>query len=477
MSSDKPFPRNFLCEHTPSKSRVFAVLSSPDEPDTLKAVLTCADPLMAQRAARALTGLALTGGGPMLDSDAESVFSKLPSAPAASFHEACDRLRNREWPQSDVSTVNLDQGQAPDDHDLTPALRDEQTRTPTDARLGQLTGMVFRIIQFAEYHVYDADRLLHAAVADGWLPAAFENDDDADSDDDLLAALMHLASIDSELAGADVVCQESTGQRLSVGSGDELADWQSEPVIAEFGGSGSPQTEPSSNLRNKQDCAGSIEPNFAALFPVRSCERSHADWEEEMECEVCGDWQLTPRTADMLYTALENLSDEAYDDVEEHGSDPVTRENANDWNLFDRFPRITWRTDADWRRQVARACEDLSRDLAAGSWPIPRNNAEEMVLHLAIEDAPGYQDEAEDSEDERHEALPKHADDYSWDQCSDLLFQDHDVLMLFDRGLDGFEDPDTDINKQFRVGDLRPEAWFTPFANVKHRDPDRGFRR
>jgi hypothetical protein len=430
---------------------------------------------MAQRAARVLAGLALTGGGPMIDADAESVRANLPSAPAASFREACQRLRNREWSESDASNVERDQGRTPDEHDATAALRDELARTPSDVRLGQLTGMVFWIVQLAEYHAYDADRLMHAAAADGW-PAVAAEDDDANPEDGPLAALMHLASV-PELAGADVVCQESTGRRLTVSAGDELADWQPEPVTAEFGGGWSPRTEPSSNLDNEQDGADSLEPDFATLFPVRSCERSHVDWDKETECDVCGDWQLTPRTADMLYTALENLSDEAYDDVEEHGSDPVTRRNNGDWNLFDRFPRITWQTDADWRRQVARACEDLSQDLAAGRWPIPRTNAEEMALHLAIEDAPDYLEEAEDSEDKRHDALPKYPDDYSWDQCSDLLFQDHDVLMLFDQGLDGFEDSDTDINKQFRVGDLRPEAWFTSFANVEPRDPNRGFRR
>jgi hypothetical protein len=475
MSSGNPFPRDFLCEHTPSKSRVFAVLSSPDRPDTLKAVLTCANPLIAQRSARVLADLALTGGGPMIDADAESVCANLPSAPAASFRGACLRLRNREWPEYDANSVEWDHSRTHDQHGLIPRLRDEQVRTPSDARLGELTGTVFRIIQFAEYHVYDADRLIHAASADGWPDIAGE-DDDASPEDGLLAALMHLASVDHELAGADVVCQESTGRRLTVSAGDELADWQPEPVSAEFGG-WSPHTQPSNSRDIKQEGADSIEPNFAALFPVRSCERSHADEDEEMECDVCGDWQLTPRTADMLHTALENLSDEAYEDVEEHGSDPVIRNDANDWNMFDRFPRITWQTDAGWRRQVARACEDLSHDLAAGRWPIPRNNAEEMALHLAIEDAPDYLDEAEDSEDKRHDALPRHPDDYSWDQCSSLLFQDHDVLMLFDRGLDGFEDPDSDINRQFSVGDLRPEAWFASFANVEPRDPNRGFRR
>ncbi|MGH3251443.1 MAG: hypothetical protein ACRDOI_35260 [Trebonia sp.] len=478
MSSRLPFPHDFLCEHTPSKSRVFAVLSSSDRPDTLKAVLTCTNPLLAQRAASVLTSLALTGGGPMIHADAEAIRATLPSAPAASFSEACQRLRDLEWPEADASpAVEWDQVQFPDERDLTPALRDEEARTPSDVRLGQLTGKVFRIVQFAEYHVYDPDRLLHAAAADGWPPVSAEDDDENDDADDLLDAIMHLASVGSDVPGAGVVSQQSTGRRLVVSAGDELADWQQEPVTAEFGGGWRLNAEPPGGLGGDHDDDDSIEPDFVALFPVRSCERDHANWDEEMECDICGDWQLTPRTADMLHTALENLSDEAYNDVEEHGSDPVTRENANDWDLFDRFPRITWQTDGDWRRQVARACEDLSQDLAAGHWPSPRNNAEEMALHLAIEDAPDYLEMAEDSGDEKHKALPEYPDDCTWDQCSSLFFQDHDVLMLFDESLDGFEDPSTDINKHFRVGDLRPEAWFKFFNNMKPRDPNRGFRR
>ncbi len=476
MSRGSPFPRDFICEHTPAKSRVFAVLSSADRPDTLKAVLTCTNPLLAQRAASILTSLALTGG-PSIDADAEAIRAALPSAPAASFCEACQRLRDREWPEADASPVEWDQVRVPDEDDLTPALRDEEARTPSSARLGQLTGKVFRIIQFAEYHVYDADRLLHVAAAAGW-PAVSAEDDDADPDDDLLDALMHLAGVNPAVPGADAICQQSTAQQLTVSAGDELADWQQqEPVTATFGTGWRLRAEPSGSLSGDQDEDASIEPDFAALFPVRSCEREHADWEEEMECDVCGKWQLTPRTADMLYTALENLSDEAYDDVDEHHSDPVTREKTGDWALFARLPRITWQTDADWRRQVARACEDLSQDLAAGHWAIPRSNAEEMALHLAIEDAPDYLEMAEESGDEGHNALPEHSDDYNWDECSDLLFQDHDVLMLFDESLDGFEDPGTDINKHFRVGDLRPEAWFKFFNNVEPRDPNRGFRR
>jgi len=76
-------------------------------------------------------------------------------------------------------------------------------------------------------------------------------------------------------------------------------------------------------------------------------------------------WQLTPRTADLLYTALEVLADEAFDDIEEHGSEPVKKEGEGDWSVFGRLPRITGNQDAEWRRQIARACDDLARgDLA-----------------------------------------------------------------------------------------------------------------
>lgn len=203
----------------------------------------------------------------------------------------------------------------------------------------------------------------------------------------------------------------------------------------------------------------------------------HLDEEEEEDCEICGSWQLTPRTAEMLYTALENLSDQAYDDVDEHGDDPVSGKNADDWYVLDRLPRITWGMNTDWRRQIAHACEDLARDLVAGDWPTPRSTAEEMVLHLAIEDAPVYLEMSEEDGDARHHALSEHRNDYDWDMCSELFFEDHDVLMLYDASLDGFEDPGNDLNQEYGMGDLRPAAWFRFFAHLEPRDPARGFRR
>ena len=215
----------------------------------------------------------------------------------------------------------------------------------------------------------------------------------------------------------------------------------------------------------------SPRPDFATLFPVRECNCGRED------CEICQGLQLTPRTADLLHTALEIMADQAFDDIEEHGSEPVERDDRGDWLFFDGLPRITWNQDANWRRQVARACDDLAGDLVCGDWPLPRNNAEEIVLHLAIEDGPDCLEEKEDAGDEEHDALPRHGDDYDWGMCSEVLFQDHDVLMLYDESLDGIEDPGSEANVYLRMGDMRPAAWFECFNNVEPRDASRGFRR
>lgn len=210
------------------------------------------------------------------------------------------------------------------------------------------------------------------------------------------------------------------------------------------------------------DVGNDRRPDFAALFPLDQ-EELNDDAEDE------GGWRLTPRTADALYTTLCVLADEAYDDVEEHQDAPV--DPGDDWTVFDRLPRITWRMDAAWRRQIARAADDLTSDLERGEWPLPTCTAEEICLHLAIEDAEAP------NESHRHQMLPEHDDDYAWELCSELFFQDHDVLMLFDPRWDGIEDPENEINRTLGMANLRPSDWFQPFNNRQARDPYRHFRR
>lgn len=108
------------------------------------------------------------------------------------------------------------------------------------------------------------------------------------------------------------------------------------------------------------------------------------------------------------------LADHGYDDVEEHGSDLLPERTG--WCLFDRYPRLTWSQDAAWRRRAARVYDDLAADLAAGGWPLPTCPAEELALHLILEDAPSAVEHGWTGLDEpAFDSLPAHPDDLDWD--------------------------------------------------------------
>lgn len=467
MHVSSTFPREFLCEHTSSKSRVLAVLKSSDCPSTLKAVLTSTDPVLAERAAQVLTAVVGSGGGIAVDAEAERLLAELPAAPAASFRAVLARLRAAEWSAGE-QRVRWDQLRISAD---TPALEqlDESSRTPASARLAQLSGKVFRVTQLVECHVHDTDRLLKAAAADGWSPLQAD-DPEAGPDDDLLDAVMYFTCDRKAPPGADFVSLESIGELLSAANGDEVVDWQKTPITTEF--------NTGSRLREAANPGeGATIPGFTLLFPVRVCGEVHADEEGEEDCEVCGEWQLTPRTADILHTSLSVLSDQAHDDVGERSGEPVRGKSDSEWMFFDRLPRLTWGMNAEWRRSIAHACEDLIRDLAEGHWPEPRTTAEEMVLHLAIKDAPSWLEMATDEDFPAHGALPRYPDDYDWMGCSEFFFQDHDVMLLYAAGMDGVEAPDNELNREAGMGDLRPAAWFNVFGNMQPRDPGRTFRR
>ncbi|EWC59289.1 hypothetical protein UO65_5446 [Actinokineospora spheciospongiae] len=200
-------------------------------------------------------------------------------------------------------------------------------------------------------------------------------------------------------------------------------------------------------------------PNFDALFEVCHCAKQG--------CERCEDFQVTPRTADALHNALTYQADLAYDDVLEHGDDPV---DDDFWNLFDEYPRITHRQDALWRRQAARAFDDLAADLAQGHWPHPHCPAEEMALHLALRWAESaltdgiitpYQSTTE-----------PHRDDHDWGMLLEVLVQDTDILNLFHVDIDGIEDPTSEPNQFIGMGDYRPAAWFTASTTWTAATPD-----
>ncbi len=219
-------------------------------------------------------------------------------------------------------------------------------------------------------------------------------------------------------------------------------------------------------LCDRNGRASASVPAFANLYALCRC--GHAT------CPSCSGWQLTPRIAAVLWSVGQVLADLAYGDVELYGDDPVTENNGS---VLHQYPRITWRQDAVWRRQAARAYDDLAGDIEAGHWPVPRCVGEEMALRLMLAEAADVELDEHPSLERIVESFPEHPDDADWDLADDALLQDHDLANLFRPALDGIEDPDNEINKEMGIGDYRPAAWFRWFPNVEPRDGRRTFRR
>ena len=213
-------------------------------------------------------------------------------------------------------------------------------------------------------------------------------------------------------------------------------------------------------------------PDFAGLFPVCRCRRR--------SCEACSTWQVTPQMAAALWSAAQILADCAYDDAELHGDNPVDDTDWR-WSVLDEYPPVTYRQDRTWRRQAARAYDDLSDDLESGMWPRPRCPAEEMALHLMLQRLEDWEGDGPDAfgvDWEELATLPTYRRlDRDWNAASTFLFQDHDILALYELASDGIEDPDSPENQATGIGDYRPAAWFDWFSNRIPRDRARGFRR
>ncbi|MFF3878960.1 hypothetical protein [Streptomyces sp. NPDC001978] len=195
------------------------------------------------------------------------------------------------------------------------------------------------------------------------------------------------------------------------------------------------------------------------------------DWDEDDEE---GNEVLTARTRAVLHLALQELSDQAWQEVSALGDQPLP---PGAGGLFGSLPRVTWHQDGPWRRQVARAFDDLAADCASTAEVEPRTTGEEMALHLGIARAQDLTHNRPRLVSDAVAALPADRQDFDWDACSDDLFQDHDVLMLFDNKFDGIEDPGNDIHQSMGMVNLAPNDWFAPFDPEQGRDPDRGFRR
>jgi hypothetical protein len=258
--------------------------------------------------------------------------------------------------------------------------------------------------------------------------AVFEVTDPAAVERAALASIEQASFAGEERSAAEIVAEEQDAVR---GDLVEAISWLAEPMdMVPLDVSGVEPVGSEHSVHELDDDHDDVDhPDFAGLFPIGEGS------------------QLTPRTAASLWAAGRQEADEAYEDVVQHGDEPV--DAGGEWLIFDVYPRSTWRQDAVWRRQAARAFDDLVGDIEAGESPRPRCPGEEMALHLMVRYARAAVDEGEAGLDALLEQLPTHPDDFDWEPV----------------------DPD------LTIGDYLPNTWFTPFDDMEPRDGRRPFRR
>ena len=93
-----------------------------------------------------------------------------------------------------------------------------------------------------------------------------------------------------------------------------------------------------------------------------------------------------------------------------------------------------------------------------------------MALHLVIDSAEaGVSDDAIPLDDSLP-ADPERDRDFEW--AREVLFRDHDVLLLFNPSLDGIEDNDSDLSLRHMFANLHPRRWFLPFPDPLDDEPE-----
>lgn len=155
---------------------------------------------------------------------------------------------------------------------------------------------------------------------------------------------------------------------------------------------------------------------------------------------------LTPRQARMVAVVATTFAATVYGDADALAGRAI--ESAEQGSLLATLPAVTWARGTGWRRQMARAFDDLAVDIAAGRDPEPTCAGEKMALRLVVA---GAAEHAAAGDLDRVVAdLPAHHRDGDWGIPADRLSDDGVMV--------------------------DPEEWFVPFAADRSRDPDRGHR-
>ncbi|CAN3132231.1 hypothetical protein ACNUDN_30345 [Mycobacterium sp. smrl_JER01] len=135
------------------------------------------------------------------------------------------------------------------------------------------------------------------------------------------------------------------------------------------------------------------------------------------------------------------------------GTAAIAYGNQNAVPVLASLPPQTFTQSRFWRYQLATAADNLAADTDTIGAPIPRCTGEEMMLHLILRNAAIASGCPPDRIHDWPED-PTSCDD-GWGDLYEYLFEDHDVLMLY-------EAASHDMNGLGALN-MEPGQWFSEF--------------
>ena len=187
------------------------------------------------------------------------------------------------------------------------------------------------------------------------------------------------------------------------------------------------------------------------MTDTRNVDNDVPDFKSLYEPHLAHGASMTPRMAYCLWQSAVILADTWRflfdDDLVEGCLPPIARQYAS----------------GHWLEQFIAGFDRLAERIAAGHGDtscLAVCTAEEMALHEIIQAAEDFVDD-EIIDGDALAALPDHGeDDEDFDLMRDVLFEDHDVLMLFNARFEPYvNDP------ALGTTHLHPQNWFKPFRD------------
>ncbi len=209
-------------------------------------------------------------------------------------------------------------------------------------------------------------------------------------------------------------------------------------------------------------------PDYGALFSV--CEDHRLDPDDVEGCPACDASVLSPRMAFML---VEGLADLEANLGSEFLEAPVRSDGSVDLSACPSRgllpPVAQVERSRGWMVRFIQCFSDLRSRLESGLLPSPQCTGEEMALHLGIGvaerlEGAGVLNRWYGNWERSFPAVHAYDLDFGW--VRDILFEDHDVLMLFNPASAGIAAPGNLIGEYLGVAHLSPDEWFIPFRGA-----------